>query len=186
MPNIRARSAGWLIGSLMIFVSSCPAAAATAQQVTAAGHPWWFWPIILFFFCLVLGILAVMAGVGISVILYVIRQSNQITLKQWVVQDDNGVLEVDPPEKVAPSEVVVMQPYGSLFFATAPVFEQALPTVDETSRGSVVILRLRGRTGIGSTFMDVLERYGRTLNEVGGALVICQVDPRCDCGRVAV
>jgi len=50
----------------MIFVSSCPAAAATAEQVTvgAAAHPWWFWPIILFFFCLVLGILAVMAGVG--------------------------------------------------------------------------------------------------------------------------
>jgi uncharacterized membrane protein YfcA len=50
----------------MIFVSSCPAAAATAKQVTAGavGYPWWFWPITLFFFCLVLGILAVMAGVG--------------------------------------------------------------------------------------------------------------------------
>jgi uncharacterized membrane protein YfcA len=66
MANIRARSAGWLFGSLMFFVLSCPAAAATAEQVTAgaAVHPWWFWPIILFFFCLVLGILAVMAGVG--------------------------------------------------------------------------------------------------------------------------
>jgi len=66
MANIRKRSAGWLFGSLMIFVLSCPAAAATAEQVAAgaAAHPWWFWPIILFFFCLVLGILAVMAGVG--------------------------------------------------------------------------------------------------------------------------
>jgi len=66
MANIRVHSAGWLFGSLMIFVSSCPAAAATAEQVAtgAAAHPWWFWPIILFFFCLVLGILAVMAGVG--------------------------------------------------------------------------------------------------------------------------
>ena len=66
MANIRARSAGWLIGSLMIFVSSCPAAAATAEQVTAgaAGKPWWFWPIVLFVFCLVLGIVAVLAGVG--------------------------------------------------------------------------------------------------------------------------
>jgi uncharacterized protein len=54
-----------LIGSLMIFVLSCPGAAAAAEQVTAAAaHPWWFWPIILFFFCLILGILAVMAGVG--------------------------------------------------------------------------------------------------------------------------
>ena len=66
MAHIRECSAGWLIGSLVIFVSSCPATAATAEQVAAgaAGHPWWFWPIILFFFCLVLGILAVMAGVG--------------------------------------------------------------------------------------------------------------------------
>jgi uncharacterized membrane protein YfcA len=66
MPNIRVRSAGWLIGSLLIFIARCPAAAATANQVTAgaAVHAWWFWPIILFFFCLILGILAVMAGVG--------------------------------------------------------------------------------------------------------------------------
>ncbi|MGD9301396.1 MAG: sulfite exporter TauE/SafE family protein [Desulfobacterales bacterium] len=66
MINIRARSTGWWFGSLIIFVSSCPAAAAAADQVTAgaAVHPWWFWPIILFCFCLLLGILAVMAGVG--------------------------------------------------------------------------------------------------------------------------
>jgi len=66
MANIRARSAGWLFVSMMIFVSSCPAAAATAEQVAAgtAVHPWWFWPIVLFFFCLVLGIVAVLAGVG--------------------------------------------------------------------------------------------------------------------------
>src|SRR5210317_1140441 len=66
MANIRVHPVGWLFGSLMIFISSCPAAAATAEQVAAgaATHPWWVWPIILFFFCLVLGILAVMAGVG--------------------------------------------------------------------------------------------------------------------------
>ena len=55
-----------MIGSLMFFILSCPAAAETAEQVAAGAtsHNWWFWPIILFFFCLVLGILAVMAGVG--------------------------------------------------------------------------------------------------------------------------
>jgi len=30
----------------------------------ADGKPWWFWPIVLFFFCLVLGVFAVLAGVG--------------------------------------------------------------------------------------------------------------------------
>jgi uncharacterized membrane protein YfcA len=44
----------------------CPAIAyATASAVNSPPtHPWWFWPVILFFFCLVLGVLAVMAGVG--------------------------------------------------------------------------------------------------------------------------
>ena len=60
------RTAGWLFGSLMVFILSCPALAYAAEQavVDATAKPWWFWPIILFFFCLVLGILAVMAGVG--------------------------------------------------------------------------------------------------------------------------
>ncbi|MGD8472324.1 MAG: sulfite exporter TauE/SafE family protein [Desulfobacteraceae bacterium] len=50
----------------MIFLLSCPALAAATEQSTAGatGYPWWFWPIILFFFCLILGVLAVMAGVG--------------------------------------------------------------------------------------------------------------------------
>jgi uncharacterized membrane protein YfcA len=66
MVNIRVRSVGLSFGSLLIFLLSCPALAAAAEQATAgaAGKPWWFWPIILFFFCLILGILAVMAGVG--------------------------------------------------------------------------------------------------------------------------
>jgi len=60
------RTAGWLFGSLMVFILSCPALAYAAEQsvVGATGKPWWFWPIVLFFFCLILGILAVMAGVG--------------------------------------------------------------------------------------------------------------------------
>jgi hypothetical protein len=66
MVNIRVRSVGWFFGSLMIFLLSCPALAAATEQSTAGatGYPWWFWPIILFFFCLILGVLAVMAGVG--------------------------------------------------------------------------------------------------------------------------
>ena len=55
-----------MIGSVLVFISICPTFAAAAADATtvASPHPWWFWPIILFFFCLVLGILAVMAGVG--------------------------------------------------------------------------------------------------------------------------
>ncbi|MDM8214741.1 sulfite exporter TauE/SafE family protein [Desulfovibrio piger] len=34
------------------------------EPVSTDNHPWWFWPVTLLFFCFVLGIIAVMAGVG--------------------------------------------------------------------------------------------------------------------------
>jgi SulP family sulfate permease len=114
---------------------------------------------------------AVLVGVGLSVVLYVVQQSNGVSVRRWVY-DEGQVIETDPPTELPPGEVVVLQPYGSLFFAAAPVFETALPAVDERSRGSVVILRLRGRSDLGTTFMDVLRRYALSLQEVGSKLVI--------------
>jgi len=115
---------------------------------------------------------AVLVGVGLSVVLYVIRQSNGVTIRRWSYDDEGQVIEIDPPVELPPGEVVVLQPYGSLFFAAAPVFEAALPAVGEGSRGSVVILRLRGRSDLGTTFMDVLRRYALALQEVGSKLVL--------------
>ncbi|MFH2099709.1 MAG: sulfite exporter TauE/SafE family protein [Pseudomonadota bacterium] len=46
---------------------SHPILASAAEEAAASGmegKPWWFWPIILFVFCLVLGVFAVLAGVG--------------------------------------------------------------------------------------------------------------------------
>jgi uncharacterized membrane protein YfcA len=66
MLNIRVRSTGWWFMSFFVFILSCPFAAYAVEQAVIGGSykPWWFWPVILFFFCLILGILAVMAGVG--------------------------------------------------------------------------------------------------------------------------
>ncbi len=115
---------------------------------------------------------AVLVGVGLSVVLYVIRQSNGVSVRRWVYDDEGYVIETDPPTELPPGEVVVLQPYGSLFFAAAPVFEAALPAVGERSRATVVILRLRGRSDLGTTFMDVVRRYAVSLREVGSKLVI--------------
>jgi len=56
---------GWLF-YLMVVAMTCPAIASATEMMVggAPSKPWWFWPVILFFFCLVLGVLAVMAGVG--------------------------------------------------------------------------------------------------------------------------
>ncbi|NIQ92691.1 MAG: sulfite exporter TauE/SafE family protein, partial [Deltaproteobacteria bacterium] len=34
------------------------------MAVEGSQRPWWFWPVVLFVFCFVLGIIAVLAGVG--------------------------------------------------------------------------------------------------------------------------
>ncbi len=121
---------------------------------------------------------AVLAGVALSVVLYVVRQSNQIRIRRRVYDDDAHPVEVDPPAELPGSQVVVLQPYGSLFFAAAPVFEKALPVVTDRSARSVVILRLRGRTDLGTTFMDVLLRYAQALDQVGSRLVIVSAGER--------
>ena len=71
---------------------------------------------------------AVLAGVGISVILFVARQSSRVRVVRWVLAADGGpAVEIDPPATLAGGEVVVLTPYGSLFFASAAVFESQLP-----------------------------------------------------------
>jgi SulP family sulfate permease len=121
---------------------------------------------------------AVLVGVGISMILYIIKQSNQITLKRWIPDGAGNMREADAPETVGVDEVIVLQPYGSLFFAAAPVFEELLPDTTSDTDNSVVILRLRGRTDLGSTFMDVLRRYAEDLNGSNSKLVIISADTR--------
>ncbi len=121
---------------------------------------------------------AVLVGVGLSVILHVVRQSNQVTITRWQLNDDGDVIEGAPPASLASNDVVVLQPYGSLFFAAAPTFEAALPAVDQASSHSVVILRLRGRSDLGTTFMDVLRRYAESLLAVESKFVIVSANAR--------
>ncbi len=52
---------------LWIWLMSSPAMAvveSAAPAATDSGTPWWVWPVALFIFCLLLGVLAVLAGVG--------------------------------------------------------------------------------------------------------------------------
>jgi len=121
---------------------------------------------------------AVLVGVGISIILYVVRQSNDVAMKRWMLDEDGTVLELDPPATIEPNEVLVLMPYGSLFFAAAPILEKELPKVTADSANSVVILRMRGRNDLGTTFMDVLLRYAQSLSAVGSKMMIVSATER--------
>jgi SulP family sulfate permease len=121
---------------------------------------------------------AVLVGVGISVILFVIRQSGTIDIKRRVIDDAGDVREEDPPRTLGRDEVVVLQPYGNLFFASAPVFDEQLPEVTEQTHNSVVVLRLRGQSDVGSTLMEVLSRYSDALRRRHSKLMLIYSDDR--------
>ena len=115
---------------------------------------------------------SVLVGVGISVILFVVQQSSRLVTKQVVFHDDGRIEEVDPPAVVPADSVVVLHPYGSLFFATASKLREQMPTVTPESRRSVVILRVRGADDAGATLLDMLKAYAASLQSVGSKLVI--------------
>ena len=121
---------------------------------------------------------AVLVAVGLSAMLHLVRQSSQVTIKRWLLDPSGDLIEKDPPAELPAGEVVALQPYGSLFFGAAPVFESKLPTPVESGRNSVVILRLRGRPELGTTFMDVLRRYAEALSAAGSKLIIISASER--------
>jgi sulfate permease, SulP family len=77
-------------------------------------------------------------------VLHVVRQSNQVTIKRWRQEENGDLIETDPPVQPPAHEVVVLPPYGSLFFAAAPAVESQLPVPQETFYASAVIVRVRG------------------------------------------
>jgi len=122
---------------------------------------------------------AVLVGVGISVILFVTRQSNTVRVVRWVLTPGSLLpAEGPPPEELPPGEVVVLNVYGSLFFAAAPVFVAQLPRVGPESRGSAVVLRLRGKEDLGSTFIAAISQYVKSLDAVGSQLLLAGVSER--------
>lgn len=120
---------------------------------------------------------AVLMGVGLAVLLYVFQQSNRVRVVAWRVAPGQYPVEVDPPAEIPGRRVTILVPYGSLFFAAAPVFNEQLPAVTECSRHAVVILVLRGETELGSTFLEVLDRYADALRRQESRLMLAGVAP---------
>ncbi len=115
---------------------------------------------------------SVLVGVGLSVLLFVINQSSGLATRRLEIRDDGRVREIDPPKDLAPGEVVVLQPYGAIFFATASVLRNQMPSITPSTRYSVVILRIRGADDAGATLLDVLAQYAQKLAAADSKLVL--------------
>jgi SulP family sulfate permease len=115
---------------------------------------------------------SVLVGVVISVLLFVVGQSSRLVTKRLVFHRDGRIELTGPPAEVPAGEVVVLQPYGSIFFATAQTLRDQLPAVTSDTRNSVVVVRIRGADDAGSTVMDVLANYATDLRAADSRLAV--------------
>jgi SulP family sulfate permease len=118
----------------------------------------------------------VFLGVAISILLFVLQQSNTLKIVEWVVQESGWPVERPAPKQLKSESITVLFIYGSLFYAAADNFEKSLPTVEDAKR-AVVILLMRGFEDIGSTVTEVLRRYTQALQANEGKLILVGVAP---------
>ncbi|MDB6030917.1 MAG: sulfate transporter, partial [Verrucomicrobiales bacterium] len=124
--------------------------------------------------------MAVAAGVLLTMILYVSSSAHDVRVRAIIPLPQAGFSEAKPPTCLPGEAVTVLNVYGSLFFAGARTLSEALPSPQGANR-PVVVLRLRGRTRVGATLIEVLDEYADALAEVGGRLYLSGVDE--DVGR---
>jgi len=72
--------------------------------------------------------------------------------------------------------VVLLDVYGSLFYAGARTLQSRLPDPTGSVR-PVVVLRLRGRAQLGATSFTVLADYAERLHAAGGRFYLSGLDP---------
>jgi len=118
---------------------------------------------------------AVGIGVLLSTLLYLNQASLDVTVTELVELPDGRIEERRPPPHLASERVTVLDIQGSTFYAGARTVASLLP-VPEGAVRPVVVLRLRGRTKVGATFISVLHRYAERLEAVGGRLYLSGVD----------
>jgi SulP family sulfate permease len=134
---------------------------------------------ITFFACMFIPLqYAVLVGVAMSLLLFVIQQSNKITVKEWTPTENILPLETEASQIVEADRPTLLVTYGSLFFATAPLFEEQLPDVTEETHNAAVIINLRSSIDLGSTFLKVLERYADDLHAHDSILMLAGVLPK--------
>ena len=117
---------------------------------------------------------AVFLGVLLSFVMHIYRSAEKVDIVEIIPLGNNRYEERPAPKQLPSNQVTILSPVGSLFFAGAVEFEEDLPAVDDTER-AVVLLRLRDRDEVGSTFMSVIARYVSNLKANQGKLVLVGV-----------
>ena len=129
-------------------------------------------------FCATL-FLPIAAAVGIGVSLSLLLQLNQEASDLKVVQltpiGDGRWTEHPAPARLPSYRATVLDVYGSLLYAGSRTLQAKLPD-PAGAEAPTVVLRMRGRTAVGATFVKVVDDYATALDAVGGRLYLSGVD----------
>jgi SulP family sulfate permease len=117
---------------------------------------------------------AVAVGVLLHIFIYIYREADKVRIKRLTLTATGRVSETAVPATLPSNEVTVLEPVGSLFFAGAAEFEEHLPDPTD-AKNATVIVRLRDRDELGSTFIRVIERYAQKMKDTGNRLMLAGV-----------
>ena len=167
-----------VLAALMIIAGWSAISISEARSIWAVGWPARIAALVTFLVSLFFSItLAILVGVLLSAALSVAQAANDVTLR-WLRQEGDGLVESDLPRELDREHpVLVVNVYGSLFFAGARTLHERLPRPAGAER-PVVILRLRGHSRVGATLVDVLDDYASELGRAGGRLYLTGIEPR--------
>ncbi|MGI0486778.1 SulP family inorganic anion transporter [Pantanalinema rosaneae CENA516] len=120
---------------------------------------------------------AVLLGIVLSILLYVYRSSLDVQVKQLLPTSAGQSFQEQPAPTHLPSHAItILHIYGSVFYASTDILQAALPS-PATAERSVVIMGLRGRNELGSTFLNLLKRYASELGTRNSKLMLTGVAP---------
>jgi len=119
---------------------------------------------------------AVLIGVALSVVQYVYSSSLDVRVVTLTRDAAGHLIEGKAPTALADDSLTVLDVYGSVFYAGTDAIDRLLP--DPTgAQNTVVVLRLRGRGDVGSTFLQLIKRYSAQLHNGGGYLALVGIGP---------
>jgi SulP family sulfate permease len=119
---------------------------------------------------------AVGIGVALSLLLQLNTEAMDLTVVELVPREGGQFEERPAPATLTSRHVTVLDVYGSLLYAGSRTLQAHLPDPAGTEAPAVV-LRLRGRTSLGATFIKVAGDYADRLAAVGGRLYLSGLQP---------
>ena len=119
---------------------------------------------------------AVGIGVALSLLLQLNTEAMDLKVVELVPRDDGRFEEHPAPSALTSNQVTILDVYGSLLYAGSRTLQARLPDPVGT-KAPVVVLRLRGRTTLGATFIKMASDYADRLDGVGGRLYLSGLQP---------